>query len=173
METLGINLHTILVQLAGFVVVYLFLKKFLFVPLQRVMEQRRRETLARVTSLEEERKRIQVMKEDLERRLQSIYEEKQELLQKELQKAQEMSQEILNEAREEAERIRQKVQRDMELEREKMLVSLRQDVVKLAISIAERALRASLDEKKQRELINRLLEDLEHGDSNQIRHRFS
>lgn len=169
METLGINIHNIIVQIFGFLVVFLILRKFLFIPLQQVAEARRREIAAQLSALEREKEEVETLKKDLEARLQGIFEERREILAKERERAKQMVQEMLEEARRDAEKIREKARRDIALEREKILLSMREAIADLVISATEKALRSTLDENKQRELLAKLLEEIESEGGTEIR----
>jgi len=169
METLGLNIHNIIVQIFGFIVIFLILRKYLFVPLQEVMEARQREITSQLSAIEKQKEEVEMSKRDLEARLQGIFEERREILEKERERAEKMAQDILDEARREGEEIREKARKDMELEREKMLVSMRQAIASLVITATEKALRATLDEARQRELIAKLLEEIESEGGTEIR----
>jgi len=169
MEALGLNIHNIIVQIFGFLVVFLILRKFLFVPLRQVAEARQREISSQLSAIEREKEEVETLKRDLEARLQGIFEERREILEKERERAKEMVQEMLNEARQEAERIREKAKKDIALEREKMLISLRETIADLVITATEKALRTTLDEAKQRELLAKLLEEIESEGGTEIR----
>ena len=173
METLGINLHNIIVQIFGFIIVFLILRKFLFLPLRQIAEARRREIVSQLSSLEREKEEVEELKKDLEVRLQVIYEERREIIQRERERARQIGQEILESARAEAQKIREKARRDMELEREKMLIGMREMIADLVIIAMEKALRSTLDEAKQRELISKLLEEIENEGSKEIRRSIS
>ncbi|MGB9877813.1 MAG: F0F1 ATP synthase subunit B [bacterium] len=173
METLGLNIHNIIVQIFGFIIVFLILRKFLFFPLRAVAESRQREIMAQLSALEREKAEIEELKKDLDARLQGIYEERREILQKERERARQMAQEILESARAEAQKIREKARRDMDLEREKMLISMREMIADLVIVAMEKALRSTLDEAKQRELLAKLLEEIEIESSKEIRRGIS
>jgi len=173
MEALGLNIHNIIVQIFGFIIVFLVLRKFLFAPLRQVAEARQREIASQLSALEREKGEVEELKRDLEARLQLIYEERQEILQRERENARQMAQEIMESARAEAQRIREKARRDMELEREKMLIGMREMIADLVITAMEKALRSTLDEAKQRELISKLLEEIENEGSKEIRRSIS
>lgn len=169
METLGLNIHNIIVQIFGFLVVFLILRKYLFLPLRQVVEARRREIASQISAIESEKEEVEAMKRDLEARLQGIFEERREILAQEREKAKQMVQEMLEEARREAERIREKARRDIMLEREKMLLGMRETIADLVITATEKALRSTLDEAQQRALLAKLLEELEGEGGTEIR----
>ncbi len=169
MEELGLNIHNIIVQIFGFLVVFLVLRKFLFLPLRKVAEERRREIATQISAIEREKEEVEMFKKDLETRLRGIFEERREILERERERAKQMVQEMLEEARREAERIREKARRDMALEWEKMLLGMREAVADLVITATEKALRTTLDEGQQRELLAKLLEEIESEGGNEIR----
>lgn len=169
MEQLGLNIHNIIVQIFGFLVVFLILRKFLFIPLRKISEDRSREIASQLSAIEAQRQEVEALKKDLEARLEVINEERKEILAKEREKALLSAQELLDEARREAERIREKAKKDMELEREKMLLSMREMIAELVVTATEKAIRSTLDEAKQRELLSKLIEEIENEGGTQIR----
>lgn len=169
MEALGLNIHNIIVQMFGFLLVFLILRKFLFIPLHQLAEARRREITTQLSAIEREKEEVEILKRDLETRLQGIFEERREILARERERGKQIAQEMLEEARREAEKIREKARRDIALEREKMLLGMRETIADLVITATEKALRSTLDENKQRELLAKLLEEIESEGGTEIR----
>jgi len=54
-----------------------------------------------------------------------------------------------------------------------MLIGMREMIADLVITAMEKALRSTLDEAKQRELISKLLEEIENEGSKEIRRSIS
>jgi F-type H+-transporting ATPase subunit b len=72
-----------------------------------------------------------------------------------------MKENILAEARQQAEDIRQRTLEDLEQEKQKLLVDLRSQVVELTLMATEKLIGESMDEQKQRELVERFIETAE------------
>lgn len=163
MEGLGINLGYLLVQVFSFLVVFVLLRALVYKPMLRMLE-RRRQTIAQ--GLEDARiaaeARANAEKEAQEILARAQHEASQRL-QHAAEAAEQLAREIKSEAEREAAQIRAAALSEAEQARLQALAELRSQVAALSIAAAERILRESLDEKRQRALIAEFFSGIKEG----------
>ena len=163
MEGLGINLGYLLVQVFNFLIIFAILAAWMYKPLLNMMQERR-ETIAK--GLEDARIASEA-RENAEKKAEEI-----------LAKAQQESSKIVREATERGERVRAEIKEaaeaeivklreegiaDAQQEKAKVLGDLRGQVAALSIAAAQKLIGESLDEKRQRALIDDFFSGIKTG----------
>ena len=157
---LGIDWKLLVAQIVNFVVLLLILKKFLYKPLINLMNKRREKIidgLEKAKRGEEEFKKIGELKE---RELAKIQKEAEEIIKKAKEIGDKKQQEILKEAEEKTIKIIEEAKGRIEIEKEKMLKEVREDIANLVITATEKILEEKIDEKKEKDFINKVFEKL-------------
>ncbi len=157
----NIDPAVLLLQVTGFVILYLLLRRYLFRPLLGVMEEREKEIAEGLET--GERARAQLARIDQERReiLDGARGQGREQVRQLVREGEEARERILREAREEAQEIRQRGRETVELEREEAMLELRREVVDLALLAASRAVLRRLDEQDHRQVVDDFISRLE------------
>lgn len=155
--TLGLNWKLFLAQLVNFGIVLVILWKWVFKPLSGALEQRRQRIGLSVKQAEEIEKRLAEFRAWQEQETQKARREAETILQKATTSAEQSKQEMVLQAKAEAEKILAKTKQAIEAEKEQLLVEVRSELAELTALATEKILRAKLDEKKDKELINEVL----------------
>ncbi len=137
MLTLNMGLVYTVINL---LVLYILMKKFLFKPVNNILEQRR-------AAIEEEMNQAQTLKEEA-MQLKESYEADTKgakeasagIIREARQKADQEASVILSQARKEADKIRTDTEERLKQEREKTMRGLQKDVADLAVEAAEQIL---------------------------------
>ncbi len=153
MDKLGINLGYLLVQIFNFAIMFVVLKKWLYEPVLRLLQERR-EMLARAV---EDARVAAEARANAEQEAQKILAEARakadEIIREARDRAEEQKRTILEEAKAEAEKIKQEALAEVEEERNRVLAELREQIAALAVAAAHKIVGASLDEQRQHELL--------------------
>ncbi len=153
MDKLGINLGYLLVQIFNFAIMFVVLKKWLYEPVLRLLQERR-EMLARAV---EDARVAAEARANAEQEAQKILAEARakadEIIREARERAEEQKRAILEEAKAEAEKIKQEALAEVEEERNRVLAELREQIAALAVAAAHKIVGASLDEQRQHELL--------------------
>jgi len=158
---LSIDPAVLLLQIVGFVVLFLLLRRYLFAPLLGVMQQREKEIAEALDAGERARTELARIEEERTRMLAEAREEGREQVRSAVREGEEARERILRETREEAQQIRQRARDSVEIEREEAMLALRRQVVDLALLAASRAVLSRLDEEKHRQVIDDFIASLE------------
>ncbi len=163
MEGLGINLGYLLVQVFNFLIIFVILAAWMYKPLLNMM-QTRRETIAR--GLEDARIASEA-RENAEKEAEEILAKAQQEAGKIVREATERGEQVRVEIKEAAEteivKLREDATVDAQQEKEKVLGDLRGQVAALSIAAAQKVIGESLDEKRQRALIDDFFSGVKTG----------
>ena len=157
-ELVSIEVWTVIAQWCNLLILFLLVKKFLFKPVQNILNKRQAEIDTMYTSASEANKTATELKENYETHLLKAKDEAVEIISSANQKAQAQSENIIREAHEEAARITEKAASDIEQERKKALNEVKDEISDIAIDIAskvvEKEISASDHERLIEEFIN-------------------
>ncbi|PKL44835.1 MAG: ATP synthase F0 subunit B [Candidatus Riflebacteria bacterium HGW-Riflebacteria-1] len=155
------DLSILISQTINFFILLFILKKFLFVPLGEVVEERRRH-LGRIKMAAEEEHRIALsLKEVYEGHLARIEDEIYEIKQQAILEANHEKEEIIEEARKKSEEIIEQGEMEIFMERQTAWARIREEVVQLTLMAAEKVVEESLDDEMHHKLIQNTIERLE------------
>lgn len=150
-------------QTINFFVLLLILKRFLFIPIGQILQERR-ESIGKVKlSAEEEHNIALALKAVYEEHLSNIEKEAYEIKQAAIHEANLKTAEIVIEAKEKAERIVEEGEMELFNERQAAWMELREEVVHLTLIAAERVVEQSLDDEIHRKLIKDTIDRIEAG----------
>lgn len=158
---IGFNPWTALFTLLNMVITFLILKKFLFKPVNKMIDDRQKEIDDLYQDAEQNKEQAKLLKADYDERLLQAKSASDELIQNARQEAYRQSEEILSKAHDEAEGIREKALDDVELEKKKAYNEIKDDISRMAMDIAEKVVKRKLDDADQDRLVEEFLRDME------------
>ena len=150
----GVNFWTMIFAWINLLILYLFLKKLLFVPVKNMIDSRQSEIDGMYSDAEEKRTEAAAMREEYERRLGEAAEESEQIVKAAHRRAQLREEEILRQADEEAERIIRRAEEEIELEKKRAINEVKDEVSELAIGIASAVIERDVSESEHRALID-------------------
>ena len=157
---IGFNPWTALFTLLNMVLTFLILKKFLFKPVQKMIDDRQKEIDDLYTDAEQSKQQAELLKADYDNRLQQAKTTSYEIIQTARHEAYRQSEEIVAQAHTEAEAIREKAKNDIELEKKKAYNEIKDDISQLAMDIAEKVVERKLDDADQDRLFEEFLRNM-------------
>lgn len=159
-ELLGVNPWTAAFTLLNTVALFLVMKKLLFKPVLKMIEDRQQEVDAMYSDAEHARANAQAMEADYRQKL-SVAEQTGERLVKEATaRGQARQEEILRQANQEADAIRAKAAADIAREKKKALNDAKNELADLAVDIAGKVVGHSLSNNDQSALVDRFIAEL-------------
>ncbi|MGD9494763.1 MAG: F0F1 ATP synthase subunit B [Armatimonadota bacterium] len=160
-HALGIEPGIIAVNIAGFVLLVLLLKRFAFGPVGEILEERAREIKSSLEDAERAHQMALADKRAMEEQLAGLDERAQEIVAQAQTEAERRRAEILQHANEQSRRIVEDGRRAVERAEEEARQRLREQTAEIAVAVSERALRASIDEERQAAIVEAFIADLE------------
>lgn len=154
LNELGIDPKVIASQITGFILLWLVLRRFLFVPVLGLLDARQQDIKSTYEAAENEKARAEEFRADYEKRLAGIEAEARAKIQEAIKQADESKNEIVADARRRSEDILRRGQEDLARERDKTLAAIREEVVDLSLEAAGKLVGETLDEPRHRRLIS-------------------
>ncbi len=153
MDALGINIGYLIMQVLGIIVLMSIMIHFAYKSILRVLEERKE----RIAKGLEDARQAAIARENADAEAKKVLDaaraEAAKVRQDAAVQAETTAKNIVAEANEEAKRIVASAREDAEEERNNVLGGLRSQVAAISIAAANKIVGASLDEKRQRELI--------------------
>ena len=158
--TLGINWKLFLAQAVNFSVILFILWRWVFRPVGGALEARRQRIEQSIAKAEQIEKQMREADETREQKLREARIEAEKIIQRTTTEAEKSRQETLAKARAEAEKTLGKAKETMEAEKQQMIKEVREEVADLVVFATEKILKEKLDEKKDKELVKSIIEDI-------------
>lgn len=163
MEALGINLGYLIVQILNFAIMFIILRKWVFVPIANLLERRK---AAIAEGLENARVAAEA-RENAEQDAEKIIAEAQakanQIVREATERAEQQGREVLAATEAEALKKREEVLAEGERDKERMLGELRGQVAALAMAATQKLIGASLDQQQQHTLIDEFFSGVKTG----------
>lgn len=157
---IGVNFWTALFVLLNFLVLFFVAKKFLFLPVKKMIDSRQQEIDTMYAEAGAAKENAQALQKEYEQQLSVARETGDRLVQEATARGQSRQEEILRQANLEAERIREKAAADIAQEKKKALNDAKDEISTLAMEIAGKVVGRSLNEEDQTRLVDSFLAEL-------------
>jgi F-type H+-transporting ATPase subunit b len=158
---MGFELPQILTHALGFLVTVWILKRYAWGPLLSLMEERRNRIIGEFQKIEDEKAGVAKTVAEYDAKLKEIDNERRAKLIEGVEEGKKVASELKAAAQEEVKNLHEKAKADLEREVAKARVELRDQMIAITLSATEKVIREKLDEKKQRELIDRYIAEIE------------
>ena len=163
MEALGLNLGLLIVQIIAFIIVFLTLNAWVYRPMLSMMESRKQKI---AQGLEDARVAAEARanaEKEATKIISDAQTEASKIVREATERAAVAGQDVKTAAEAEAAKAREAGIAEAEVERNRILGDLRSQVAGLAIAAANKLVGASLDEKKQRSLLDEFFSGVKSG----------
>ena len=159
-EFLNINFFTALFTLINTVALFLVLKKFLWGPVMKMIEDRQKEIDDMYVDADGAKKRAQQAQTEYEQKLAEARQTGERIVKEATARGQIRQEEILRAANEEADAVRKKAEADIAREKKKAINDAKTEIADIALEIAGKVVGRSLSEQDQKDLVNGFIEQL-------------
>ena len=156
----GVNFWTALFILLNTLVIFFVAKKFLFVPVMKIIETRQQEIDDMYTQAETSRENAEKLQNEYEEKLSQAAATSERLVKEATVRAQGREEEIIREANQRAEAIRAKASADIAQEKKKALNDAKDEISVIALAIAGKVVGRELDAEDQSRLVDSFIEEL-------------
>jgi F-type H+-transporting ATPase subunit b len=163
MEALGINLGLLIVQIIAFIIVFLTLNAWVYQPMLNMMESRKQKI---AQGLEDARVAAEARanaEKEAARVIADAQTEASKIVREATERAALAGQDVKAAAEAEAAKAREAAVAEAEVERNRILGDLRSQVASLAIAAANKLVGESLDERRQRALLDEFFSGVKSG----------
>ena len=154
---LGISLPGLIAQLVNFAILLLVLRLFLFKPIMKVMDERKRKIEEGLQASQAAAHAAESSQEESRRAMEQARAEGRELIGRAQETAARLGVELEAQARREADSIVERARAEIDRERQQAIQSLRAEFADLTVRAAERVVGQSLDRSAHQRLIDETL----------------
>ncbi len=154
-DFISFNPITIILSCLNLLILTLFLKKFLFDKVNKVLDDRKNEVDTAFSEAEDAKKKAQELQADYQEKITLAKEESAEIVKNATQKAQLRSDDIIKEAKDEAHALVKRANADIEKEKKRAVNEIKDEISNIAFSVAEKVIEKQVDKKDN----DRLIED--------------
>ncbi len=160
---LGFNLPGLIAQLINFGVLLVILRLFLYPPLMRVLDERKRRIQEGLERAEQAVEQAQASEGEAKRIMEEARAEAREAVARSQETALRLREELEQRARIDADRIVTRAREEIAIERDQAIELLRGEFADLTIAAAERVIGQSLDRDAHQRLIDEVIVSSEFG----------
>ena len=156
----GVNFWTALFILLNTLIIFFVAKKFLFVPVMKIIESRQQEIDDMYTPAATSRDEAEKLQSQYEEKLSQAAATSERLVKEATIRAQSREEEIIREANARAEAIRAKASADIAQEKKKAINDAKDEISVIALAIAGKVVGRELDAEDQSKLVDSFIEEL-------------
>ena len=157
---LGVNPWTALFTLANTVTLFLVLKKVLFRPVMKMIEDRQNEIDDMYRKADDSQKRAEALQLEYEEKFAVASQEAERLVKEAIHRGHDREAEIIRQANAEAVAIREKASADIAQEKKKAVAEAKGEISDLAIEIAGKVIGKTLNDAEQKRLVDSFIDEL-------------
>ena len=162
-EFLSIDLYTALFTLANTIALFLVLKKYLWKPVLKMIDDRQKEIDDLYADAESAKTNAEAMEQEYTQKLSEATETGERLVKEAQQRGQNREEEIIRQANAEADAIRRKAHADIDREKKKAINDAKNEISDIALTIAGKVVEKELTETDQSALVDQFIDDLGGG----------
>lgn len=156
---LEFDFWTILFSIINILVLFFFLKKFLFGRVEAMLEKRAQLVQADMDQAKQNAKEAEQLKAEYEETLSGAKQEARSIVSAAEQTAHEQGIEITAKAQQEAEAILAEAQKEIARERQEAIDGVQSEIATLALAAASKLVEKQVDDETNRELVNAFLSE--------------
>lgn len=156
----GIDPWTALFTFCNMMITFAVLKKFLFKPVKKMIDDRQAEIDTMYADADAVKQKAAELEQEYQQHLQSIRDERDTLLREATARAQKREEEIVGEARAEAATLRAAAEADIAQERKKAVNDLKNEIGGIAVDIAGKVVEREINETDHKALIDEFIRNV-------------
>ena len=164
LDVISVNLWQILISLANLTLLFLIVKKFLFQPVKKVLDQRQRALDEQYEAAATAQAQADESRRSWEETLSGARGQADAILQEATEQAKGRADKLIAEAKESADGIVRNARGEAELERQKVADGIKHEIVAVSSALAEKMLEREINTDDHRALIDSFIEEM--GDGN-------
>lgn len=159
-EFLNINFFTALFTLCNFIALFLVLKKFLFKPVMKLIQDRQAEIDTMYAEADEAKNAANAMQQEYAEKLTAAGETSERIVKEAVERGRLREEEIIRQANAEAGAIMEKANAAIAQEKKKAVNDAKNEISDMAMSIAEKIVGRELTGVDQNKLVDEFIDEL-------------
>ncbi len=156
---ISLNIWTAIFTLINLLIVFFIMKKYLFKPVKKMIDDRQQEIDDQYADADRSRKEAAALKEQYETRLAEANAESDEILKAAYRKSQLRDEEMLREAQEKASQTLRRAAEQVALEKKRAMNEIKDEVSDMAVDIAAAVLARDIKAEEHKQLIDSFIDN--------------
>ena len=157
---IGVDFWNALFTLLNTIALFLVAKKFLFVPVKKMIDDRQKEIDDLYQDANNAKEEAQAMRSEYQQKLSAAQETSERLVKEAVARGQSREEEIIRQANQEASSILSKATADIALEKKKAINDAKDEISGIAMAIAGKVVGRQLNDEDQSALIDHFINEL-------------
>lgn len=154
-------LSEIVVQILGFGIVFLILKKFAWASILGMIDKRRAKIEEEFRAIEDQKKSLETLEKDYRTRLDHIESEARVKIQEASNAGQALARDIQEKARQESQKMIARAKEEIDQDLAKAKLSIRDQIVEVSSLMTEKIIREKVDRDGQQKIVDQFLKEME------------
>lgn len=160
LDVISVNIWQILISLLNLFLIFIIIKKFMFVPVKKMLALRQAAVDTQYSDAEKAKADALADKENWEEKMKTADSEAEEIIKKAADTAKLRGDRIVSDAREKADGIIRVAEMEAELEKKKAESAVKHEIVMVSAAIAEKMLAREVKPSDHRELIDSFIDKI-------------
>ena len=156
----GVNPWTALFTFCNMLITFAVLKKFLFKPVKKMIDDRQQEIDTMYADADAAKQKAADLEKEYADHLQSIKDERDAMLREATARAQKREEEIVNEANQKAAEIKARAEENIERDKQRAVNDIKDEISDIVIMAASSVVEKEISAKDNEALINSFLENV-------------
>lgn len=165
LEIISVNIWSVLISLANLVILFLLMKKFLYKPVHKMLDERQKAIDKSYKDADDAKRIAEEDRDEWEQKMQSAENKADEILQNATANASRRSDAIIAEAKTRADGIMRNAENEAELTRIKAEDDIKSDIVDISVSLSEKLLSREINADDHKAFIDSFIEEI--GEDNE------
>ena len=163
-DIVSINIWQVIISLLNLLILFLILKKFLYKPVKKVLEERQSILDEQFKSAKKAERSAKKARKTYEEKLAGADAEAAEILKAANKKAEHRSDKIIASAKQKADDIVRQAQNDAKLEKQKAQSEIKHEITEVSTMLTEKLLEREIQSADHRDFINSFIEKIGDDD---------
>ncbi len=164
LDIISVNLWQILISLANLTILFLLLKKFLYKPVTKMLEQRRAEIDAQYSDAETAKQSAEAKEAELTERLSHAKRDAEGIVKDAADAARIRGDKIVEDAKATADGIIRQAELDAELQRKRAEAAIKTQIIDVSTALTEKMLSREINADDHKALIDDFIEKIGEND---------
>ncbi len=164
LDIISVNIWQILISLANLTILFLLLKKFLYKPVLKMLDERRGQIESDYSAAAIAKQSAEEKESELTNRLANAKTEAEDIVKQAADSAKIRGNKIVEDARATADGIIRQAEMDAELERKRVNQTIKQQIVEVSTALAEKMLEREINADDHKSLIDEFINKIGEDD---------
>ncbi len=160
MAFVTIDVWTLIFTWGNLIILFLLMKKFLFKPINNILEKRKKEIDEMYDNAETSKNEAEKLLSEYNEKVSGAKEEAEGILKNAKERAALKEEEIVNNAKADAAKIMARAEREIELEKSSARAELLEEVSSLSVIMASKILEKDIKEEDHKEMIDKFINEI-------------